>query len=104
MSYLEVYNEKIIDLLDQSNEDIKIQTTKQGELRLIGRFRCGLLILKRDLILIKSISRKYLIYLVGLKKYGVEKFDEFRDIFTAANEKRSVASTKLNNESSRSHR
>ena len=36
MSYLEVYNEKIIDLLDQSNEDIKIQTTKQGDLRLIG--------------------------------------------------------------------
>ena len=106
MSYLEVYNEKIIDLLDQSNEDIKIQTTKQGELRLIGRFRCGLLILKRDLFLIKLILpvRKYLIYLLGLKKYGVEKFDEFRDIFTAANEKRSVASTKLNNESSRSHR
>ena len=75
MSYLEVYNEKIVDLLDGSNQDIKIQTTKNGELNLLG-----------------------------LKKYGVEKFDEFKRIFITANEKRSVSSTRLNNESSRSHR
>merc|ERR1719285_209697 len=74
MSYLEVYNEKIVDLLDGSNQDIKIQTAKNGELNLLG-----------------------------LKKYGVEKFDEFKRIFITANEKRSVSSTQLNNESSRSH-
>ena len=77
MSYLEVYNEKIIDLLtpeSERTEDIKIQTTKSGELSL-----------------------------QGLKKYAIEKFDEFKEIFIKANEGRSVSSTNLNDQSSRSH-
>ena len=74
MSYLEVYNEHVVDLLEGGN-DIKIQTTKTGELNLIG-----------------------------LKKYAIEEFEEFKKIFINANEKRSVSTTKLNSESSRSHR
>ena len=74
-SYLEVYNKEIVDLLDGSNQDIKRQTDKNGKLNS-----------------------------TGLKKYDVEKFDEFKTIFITANEKRSVSSTRLNKETSRSHR
>ena len=74
MSYLEVYNENVVDLLEGGN-DIKIQTTKTGELNLLG-----------------------------LKKYAIEEFEEFKKIFLNANDKRSVSTTKLNSESSRSHR
>ena len=74
MSYLEVYNENIVDLLEDGN-DIKIQTTKTGELNLLG-----------------------------LKKYAIEEFEEFKKIFLNANANRSVSTTKLNSKSSRSHR
>ena len=74
MSYLEVYNENVVDLLEGGN-DIKIQTTKTGELNLLG-----------------------------LKKYAIEEFEEFKKIILNANEKRFVSTTKLNSESSQSHR
>ena len=74
ISYLEVYNEKIKDLLSSEEREIKIREDK-GE-----------------------------ITLSGLVKLPITDFDSFRDIFLQANERRSVSSTKLNNESSRSHR
>merc|ERR1712168_1404230 len=73
MSYLEVYNEKIKDLLSTEEKDIKIRENS-GE-----------------------------ITLSGLVKLPIKDFDSFRDIFLQANDRRSVSSTKLNNESSRSH-
>ena len=74
ISYLEVYNEKIKDLLSSEEKEIKIREDK-GE-----------------------------ITLSGLVKLPITDFDSFRNIFLQANDRRSVSSTKLNNESSRSHR
>ena len=42
--------------------------------------------------------------LLGLKKYSIEEFEEFKKIILNANEKRFVSTTKLNSESSQSHR
>ena len=44
------------------------------------------------------------ISLHGLTKLPINTFDEFKELFVRANDQRSVSSTKLNSESSRSHR
>ena len=76
MSYIEVYNEKICDLLQsgENNREIKIIGSKS-----------------------KSIT------LDGMTKLPVESFEQFRKYFLTADKKRSVASTRCNSESSRSH-
>lgn len=75
MSYVEVYNEKICDLLRSGeHRDIKIVSSKS-----------------------KSIT------LDGMTTLPIETFEQFRKYFLAADKKRSVASTNCNSESSRSH-
>ncbi|OWF55341.1 kinesin-like protein KIF22-B [Mizuhopecten yessoensis] len=73
-SYLEIYNEKVMDLLDVKNSDLPIR--EDGD---------------------KNI------FVPGLAKREIESFDEFKVHFGPASNNRTVAVTKLNDRSSRSH-
>lgn len=76
-SYLEIYNEKVYDLLDsevQRDQDLQIREDR---------------------------SRNIIVQ--GLKSEPFTSFDEFNDIFLRACKNRKVASTRLNMSSSRSH-
>ncbi|XP_069136429.1 kinesin-like protein KIF22-B [Argopecten irradians] len=73
-SYLEIYNEKVMDLLDVKNSDLPIR--EDGD---------------------KNI------FVPGLAKQEIENFDEFKVHFGPASSNRTVAMTKLNDRSSRSH-
>ena len=75
MSYCEIYNEQIRDLLTDVKKDIKIQSAKTGNA----------------------------VILAGLTSLPVQAFENFRTIFLAANEKRKTAATGCNSVSSRSH-
>ena len=74
MSFLEVYNEKVSDLLADVTQDIKIRATRDGEIELVGLTKCA-----------------------------VKNFDEFVQFFDPATERRSTGGTRMNSESSRSH-
>ena len=76
MSYVEIYNEKVRDLIGgkQNFQDVKITSTKNKE-----------------------------ILIDGITTLPIEDFRSFSRFFKDANEKRSVASTTCNSESSRSH-
>ena len=77
MSYCEVYNEKIIDLLSpHKQKEIKIQT---------------------------SADKSKAVTLEGMTTLIVSEFTDFRRFFLRANKNRSVAATDCNAESSRSH-
>ncbi|XP_060067910.1 kinesin-like protein KIF22-B [Ylistrum balloti] len=73
-SYLEIYNEKVMDLLDVKNSDLPIR--EDGD---------------------KNI------FVPGLAKQEIQSFDEFKVHFGPASNNRTVAVTKLNDRSSRSH-
>jgi DNA uptake protein ComE-like DNA-binding protein len=73
MSYLEIYNEKVKDLIDPK-EDLPIRAQQDGT-----------------------------IFIPNLGEAGLDSAEEFRTVFTAANAQRSVGSTTLNSISSRSH-
>eukprot|EP00117_Sycon_ciliatum_P049977 scpid48793/ scgid35347/ Kinesin-like protein KIF22; Chromokinesin kid len=77
MSYLEVYNEKIFDLLVP-------RTAKPNDLPI-----------RQD--------RQYNISVAGLTEVPLTSYEAFQAAFGPASEKRTTASTKLNSESSRSH-
>ena len=76
MSYIEIYNEKVCDLLGDKHkyQDVKITSTKTKEI---------------------SID--------GITTLPLSDFTKFVEFFTLANEKRAVAKTGCNSESSRSH-
>lgn len=76
MSYVEIYNEKVRDLIGgkQNFQDVKITSTKNKE-----------------------------IMIDGITTLPIEDFRSFSRFFKDANEKRSVATTMCNSESSRSH-
>ncbi|XP_064612774.1 kinesin-like protein KIF22-A [Liolophura sinensis] len=73
-SFLEIYNEKVQDLLEPKNTDLPIR--EDGE---------------------KNI------FVSGLAERVITDFDEFKKLFGAAASNRTVAATKLNDRSSRSH-
>ncbi|XP_041379423.1 kinesin-like protein KIF22 [Gigantopelta aegis] len=73
-SYLEIYNEKVQDLLEPSNNDLPIR--EDGE---------------------------HNIFIAGLAEKTITSFDEFKLLFGPASNNRTVAATKLNDHSSRSH-
>lgn len=75
ISCMEVYNEKIIDLLNNDPKpDLKLFEDAQG-----------------------------LIEVEGLTKLTLNSFDDFRNLFLLAKERRTVGATSLNEKSSRSH-
>ncbi|CAN9509199.1 unnamed protein product [Ophioblennius macclurei] len=74
MSYLEIYNEKVLDLLSPSSQDLPI----------------------------REDSRKN-IFIPGLTHTAISSFSDFEKHFVPATLNRTTASTKLNQRSSRSH-
>eukprot|EP00042_Codosiga_hollandica_P031021 m.184629 g.184629 ORF g.184629 m.184629 type:complete len:747 (+) comp53526_c0_seq1:96-2336(+) len=74
MSYLEIYNEKVYDLLDVKDSDLQI---------------------REDL--------NHNILIPGLSETKVDSLEEFERLFESALRNRSTAPTKLNSRSSRSH-
>ena len=74
MSYLEIYNEKVYDLLDPKDADLQIRE-----------------------------DQNHNIVIPGLKEVMVHSFAEFEANFASALMNRSSAPTKLNVRSSRSH-
>ncbi|KAG8431437.1 hypothetical protein GDO86_018722 [Hymenochirus boettgeri] len=74
MSYVEIYQEKVMDLLDPKNKDLPIREDKDHN------------------ILIPGVTQK-----------TVNSFGDFDEHFIPASQNRTVASTKLNDRSSRSH-
>eukprot|EP00039_Didymoeca_costata_P021849 m.345577 g.345577 ORF g.345577 m.345577 type:complete len:625 (+) comp26766_c0_seq1:92-1966(+) len=74
MSFLEIYNEKVLDLLEPKNADLQIRESQTGE-----------------------------IFIPNLASVHLTSKSEFRQIFSHALQQRSIASTKLNMQSSRSH-
>ncbi|KAK3083722.1 hypothetical protein FSP39_002014 [Pinctada imbricata] len=73
-SFLEIYNEKVIDLLEPKENDLPIR--EDGE---------------------KNI------FIPGLAEKEIHSFDDFKALFGPASNNRTVAATKLNDRSSRSH-
>ncbi|KAH3882535.1 kinesin-like protein KIF22 [Dreissena polymorpha] len=73
-SYLEIYQEKVQDLLEPSGSDLPIREDAEKN-----------------------------ILVPGLAKKQIHNFDEFKNIFGPASNNRTVAATKLNEHSSRSH-
>ncbi|XP_053374888.1 kinesin-like protein KIF22 [Mercenaria mercenaria] len=73
-SFLEIYNEKVQDLLEPSGSDLPIREDAEKN------------------ILIPGLARK-----------EIHSFDEFKMAFGPASNNRTVAATKLNEHSSRSH-
>ncbi|KAL8594498.1 hypothetical protein ACOMHN_024943 [Nucella lapillus] len=73
-SYLEIYNEKVQDLLNPSETDLPIR---------------------------EDANRN--IFVAGLTEKVIKNFDDFKNLFGPASNNRTVAATKLNDRSSRSH-
>ncbi|XP_046374455.2 kinesin-like protein KIF22 isoform X1 [Haliotis rufescens] len=73
-SYLEIYNEKVQDLLEPRNCDLPIRE-----------------------------DGNHNIFVAGLAEKTIQNFDEFKNLFGPASNNRTVAATKLNDRSSRSH-
>ncbi|XP_050410651.1 kinesin-like protein KIF22 isoform X2 [Patella vulgata] len=73
-SYLEIYNEKVQDLLEPASVDLPIR--EDGD---------------------------HNIFVAGLAEKGITSFEEFKNYFGPASNNRTVAATKLNDRSSRSH-
>ncbi|XP_076108090.1 kinesin-like protein KIF22 isoform X2 [Mytilus galloprovincialis] len=73
-SYLEIYNEKVMDLLDPKDTDLPIREDTEKN-----------------------------ILIPGLGEKEIRNFDEFKTYFGPASNNRTVAATKLNERSSRSH-
>ncbi|XP_046579389.1 LOW QUALITY PROTEIN: kinesin-like protein KIF22 [Haliotis rubra] len=73
-SYLEIYNEKVQDLLEPRNCDLPIRE-----------------------------DGNHNIFVAGLAEKTIKNFDEFKNLFGPASNNRTVAATKLNDRSSRSH-
>ncbi|XP_077170691.1 kinesin-like protein KIF22 isoform X2 [Paroedura picta] len=74
MSYLEIYQEKVLDLLEPSLHDLPIRE-----------------------------DRNHHILVPGLTQKEITSFSDFESLFLPASANRTVASTKLNQRSSRSH-
>ncbi|XP_034050359.1 kinesin-like protein KIF22 isoform X2 [Thalassophryne amazonica] len=74
MSYLEIYNEKVLDLLSPTSQDLPIREDKDKN-----------------------------IFIPGLTHTAISSFSEFDRHFVPATLNRTTASTKLNQRSSRSH-
>ncbi|XP_041038106.1 kinesin-like protein KIF22 isoform X1 [Carcharodon carcharias] len=74
MSYLEIYQEKVLDLLETRHQDLPIREDREKN-----------------------------IFIPNLTQQPVSSFVEFEQFFLPATEKRTTASTKLNGRSSRSH-
>ncbi|XP_073403445.1 kinesin-like protein KIF22 isoform X2 [Dendrobates tinctorius] len=74
MSYVEIYQEKVMDLLEPKNKDLPIREDKDHN------------------ILIPGVTHK-----------NITTFSDFDEHFIPASQNRTVASTKLNDHSSRSH-
>ncbi|XP_063791344.1 kinesin-like protein KIF22 [Pseudophryne corroboree] len=74
MSYVEIYQEKVMDLLEPKNKDLPIREDKDHN------------------ILIPGVTHK-----------TINTFSDFDEHFIPASQNRTVASTKLNDRSSRSH-
>uniref|UniRef100_G3NXC8 Kinesin-like protein n=1 Tax=Gasterosteus aculeatus aculeatus TaxID=481459 RepID=G3NXC8_GASAC len=74
MSYLEIYNEKVLDLLSPSSQDLPIRENKDKN-----------------------------IFIPGLTHTTISCFSDFDKQFVPASLNRTTASTKLNQRSSRSH-
>ncbi|XP_023267068.1 kinesin-like protein KIF22 [Seriola lalandi dorsalis] len=74
MSYLEIYNEKVLDLLSPSSQDLPIREDKDKN-----------------------------IFIPGLTHTTITSFNDFDKQFVPASLNRTTASTKLNQRSSRSH-
>ncbi|XP_036428031.1 kinesin-like protein KIF22 [Colossoma macropomum] len=74
MSYLEIYNEKVLDLLSPSSQDLPIREDKDKN-----------------------------IIIPGLTRTPLSSFSDFHAHFVPASLNRTTASTKLNQRSSRSH-
>ncbi|KAM8962314.1 kinesin-like protein KIF22 isoform 1-T1 [Pelodytes ibericus] len=74
MSYVEIYQEKVMDLLEPKNKDLPIREDKDHN-----------------------------ILIPGLTQKTINTFADFDEHFIPASQNRTVASTKLNDRSSRSH-
>ncbi|KAF6734644.1 Kinesin-like protein KIF22 [Oryzias melastigma] len=74
MSYLEIYNEKVLDLLSPNSQDLPIRQDKDRN-----------------------------IFIPGLTSITISSFSDFDTHFVPASLNRTTASTKLNQRSSRSH-
>ncbi|XP_038636832.1 kinesin-like protein KIF22 [Scyliorhinus canicula] len=74
MSYLEIYQEKVLDLLETGHQDLPIREDREKN-----------------------------IFIPNLTQQPISSFVEFEQFFLPATEKRTTASTKLNCRSSRSH-
>ena len=74
VSLLEIYNEKIRDLLDQKNQKLELKMDKDGKQRI-----------------------------TNLSKHEVDSIEKVQKILSSGRKNRSTASTALNNLSSRSH-
>ena len=79
VSYMEIYNEKVRDLLDPTSSSGSSQGLKVREHKVLGP------------------------YVDGLSQLAVISYQEISDLMTEGNKSRTVASTNMNNESSRSH-
>ncbi len=80
VSYVEIYNEELRDLLKTNTNNRKSSNS---------------LIIRED--------KQGLISVEGLKEVAVGSFEELMDVFTAGEKNKSVGSTKMNDRSSRSH-
>ncbi|XP_071944163.1 kinesin-like protein KIF22-A [Antedon mediterranea] len=74
ISYLEIYQEKVFDLLEPKDQDLTIRQDRQNK------------------IVIPNLSEK-----------KITNIDDFTSVFVPASQNRTVATTKLNSRSSRSH-
>lgn len=74
MSYLEIYNEKVLDLLDPKDEDLHIRQDAKGEIQI-----------------------------PGLCTQQISSFSQFEKTYKSGCNNRTTAPTSLNIESSRSH-
>eukprot|EP00039_Didymoeca_costata_P010377 m.139667 g.139667 ORF g.139667 m.139667 type:complete len:1667 (+) comp14805_c0_seq1:372-5372(+) len=74
VSYIEIYNEKVKDLLGNSKKRLRVR-----EHKIFGP------------------------YVEGLNKFAVQDFKTIKRLMDEGNQARTVASTNMNNESSRSH-
>ncbi|XP_064620933.1 kinesin-like protein KIF22 [Lineus longissimus] len=74
LSFLEIYNERVIDLLQKKPFDLQIRE-----------------------------DQKHVIQVPGLAEKEISNYDQFNSVFGPASQNRTVASTKLNEYSSRSH-
>ncbi|XP_069100188.1 kinesin-like protein KIF22 [Pleurodeles waltl] len=74
MSYLEIYQEKVLDLLEPKHQELPIREDKDKN-----------------------------IFIPNLTQKVITSFSDFESFFIPASQNRTVACTKLNNRSSRSH-